>query len=101
MQNTRLVHAFTAAVLAVSSTSFGQSTFGSIVGDVKDGTEAMIGGAVVTLTNIGTNERRETLSDRDGFYQFQNLVPASYRLEAEMSGFRRHVQEPILIEVQR
>src|SRR5260370_1911098 len=79
----------------------GQSTFGSIVGDVRDASDAVIGGASVTLTNLGTNEKHTAQTSKDGFFQFPNLVPASYRLEAELSGFRRFVKEPILVEVQR
>src|SRR5262249_21726588 len=62
---------------------------------------AVIAGAAVTLTNLGTNERHSAVTDRDGFFQFPNLAAASYRLEAEMSGFRRYVREPILLEIQR
>src|SRR5450432_879709 len=78
-----------------------QSAYGSIVGDVKDSSEAVIDGASITLTNLGTNEKHSSVSGKDGFFQFANLSPASYRLEAEMSGFRHYVREPILVEVQR
>jgi hypothetical protein len=78
-----------------------QSTYGSIVGDVKDSSDAVVGGAVLTLTNLATSERHTVTTDKEGFFQFPNLTPASYRLEAQMSGFQRYVKEPILIEVQR
>jgi len=55
----------------------------------------------LTLTNLATSERHSAATDKDGFFQFPNLSPATYRLEAQMSGFQRYIKEPILIEVQR
>ena len=37
-------------------------------------------GAGVTLTNLGTQERRQVQSGADGSYQFLNLIPGSYRV---------------------
>ena len=93
---------FTVVALLVSaSAAWSQSSYGSIVGDVKDSSDAIVIGASVTLTNLGTNEKHKAVSGKDGFFQFANLTPASYRLEAESSGFRRYVREPIVVEVQR
>jgi len=78
-----------------------QSTFGSILGTLSDGTGAVVPGVRVTVTNLVTNERRSTATSTAGLYQFANLLPASYRLEAEMSGFKRFVREPVLLEVQQ
>src|SRR5712692_2893632 len=56
--------------------------------------------AGVTLTNLGTSERRTMQTDEFGNYQFVNLVPAQYKLEVEKAGFRRFTREPIVVEVQ-
>src|SRR5215212_11290564 len=85
--------------LGCAASAFGQSTYGSIVGDVKDASDAVIGGASMTLINLATNEKHTATTARDGFFQFPNLPPASYRLEAEMSGFRRYSRSPIRVEV--
>src|SRR5437867_2288750 len=79
----------------------GQSTFGSIIGSAIDLTGAVVPGVKVTLINLATNEQRSTLTDAGGIYQFLNLPPASYRLQAEMSGFKRFVRESVLVEVQQ
>src|SRR5262245_22786691 len=89
------------AVLLQLPAGFAQSTYGSVVGVVGDSSDAVMPGVAVTLTSLGTNERHSTVSGRDGFYQFQNVMPASYRLEAELAGFRRYVVEPVVVEVQR
>ncbi|MEX2264281.1 MAG: TonB-dependent receptor [Bryobacteraceae bacterium] len=81
--------------------SLAQSTFGSVVGTVRDSSDAVVAGARLRLVNLGTNESHAGTSDREGFFQFGNLTPAAYRLEAEMPGFRRYVRDSILVEVQR
>jgi len=83
-----------------SSTGWGQTFFGSIAGTVLDATAAAVPGAAVTLTNIGTSEKRTMQSDSSGSYRFVNLVPTGYRLEAEKSGFKHFAREPIVVEVQ-
>jgi Carboxypeptidase regulatory-like domain len=75
----------------------GQSTFGSVVGTVSDATDDVIPGARLTLINLATNESRSALADSNGHYQFLNLLPASYRLEAEQSGFKRFLWDRVVV----
>src|SRR5437667_5896351 len=88
------------AWLLVSATSFGQTFYGSIVGDVTDASGGVLPQANVTLANLGTSERRSMLTDSVGFYQFVNLVPGQYKIEVEKTGFRRYARDPITVEVQ-
>lgn len=95
---------FGLVVLALAlwtGTGWGQTFYGSISGTVLDATGAAVPGAAVTLTNLGTSEKRSMETDVTGSYQFVNLVPTRYRIEAEKSGFKRFVREPIVIEVQQ
>lgn len=82
------------------SVAWGQTTFGSIAGSVSDPSGALIPGAQVTLTNLATSERRITPSNRDGLYQFVNLLPGRYRIDVEKPGFKHFIREPIVLEVQ-
>ena len=79
----------TVALALAASSLFGQAFYGSVVGNVTDQSSAVLRGATVTLINQGTQERRQAKSDDNGSYQFLNLVPATYRVEVELSGFRR------------
>src|SRR5258707_6094665 len=91
----------TCAILLLSATTcFGQTFYGSIVGTVTDPSGSAVPQASVTLTNLGTAERRTMTTDSSGNYQFVNLVPGPYKVEVEMSGFRRFVRDPINVEVQ-
>jgi hypothetical protein len=77
-----------------------QTFYGSIVGSVTDATGGAVPQAGVTLTNLGTGERRNMATDGVGNYQFVNLVPGQYKVEVEKAGFRRFAREPITVEVQ-
>lgn len=85
---------------AIAVAGFGQTFYGSMVGNVVDASGSAIPQAAVTLTNVGTADRRMIMTDDAGNYQFLNLVPGRYRLEVERAGFRRFVREPITVEVQ-
>ena len=86
--------------LLAASVSFGQTFYGSIIGSVNDATSGAVPQANVTLTNLGTSERRSMLTDSSGTYQFVNLVPGQYKVEVEKTGFRRFSRDPIAVEVQ-
>ena len=60
-----------------------QTSYGSIVGTVTDPSQSAIPGTTVTLTNIGTSERKTATSDGSGNFQFVNLIPGDYRLDVE------------------
>src|SRR5712671_5666613 len=79
----------------------GQSTYGSITGSVTDPTGAAVTDARVTLTNLGTAEKRTQPTGADGLYSFVNLIPGNYRVEAEKPGFKRVTQEPVVVQVQQ
>src|ERR1051325_11111758 len=91
---------FCIALLLVPA--LGAQTFtGGVSGEVKDSKAAVIPGVVLTLTNLDTNEGRTQVSNEHGLYTFAAVSPGRYRLEAEIRGFKRFVQEPIEVRVQQ
>src|SRR3984957_20653937 len=76
-----------------------QAFYGSLAGRVSDRTGAVVRGASVTLTSLETTEKRAGTTDGAGSYRFVNLVPGSYRVEIETSGFKHFIQEPIDVTV--
>src|SRR3984893_1603964 len=90
-------------VVAFSTCIFvqGQSTYGSITGLITDPSGAAIGDARVTLTNLGTAEKRVQPEGSDGLYSFVILIPGNYRIEVEKQGFKRITQEPVVVQVQQ
>jgi hypothetical protein len=86
-------------ILISSPKAISQTFYGSIIGTVSDATGAVVPGTNVTLTNLGTTEKRMMVTDNAGVYRFVNLLPGKYRVEAEKSGFKRFSREPVVVEV--
>ena len=87
-----LTHALPCLLLIVSLLPlrlFAQSTFGSIVGTVKDSSGAVIPGATVMLTNIGTAAERTVVTDQHGDYSLVNLNPGKYQITVSAAGFEK------------
>ena len=63
-------------------------TLGTITGEVKDSSGAIIPGATVTAQNVATNATREGQSNTSGAYSFPALPPGTYTVKAELQGFK-------------
>jgi hypothetical protein len=82
------VLALVAVVLALMPAGMAQSTFGSIVGTVKDPTGLVLADCVVTVMNQGTSAQRATVSDASGNFTLLNLDPGTYQLTLQAPGFQ-------------
>jgi hypothetical protein len=79
-----------------------QTFFGSIVGAVTDNAAGNnISGATVTLTSVATSGQWTVTTDSNGNYEFVNLVPGTYKLDFEKTGFKHLKREPVTVEVQK
>ena len=63
----------------------------SIQGTVTDSSGAIIPGATLTLTDIGTAKAQTTVSDSQGLYHFNALPPDEFSLVADHAGFAKKV----------
>ncbi len=88
-------------ILTTCSITLGQTTFGSLLGNVKDPSGGIVPGVQVTLTNLATNGKALTTTNADGIYEFVNLQPGTYRLDAEKSGFKHFSRGPIIVQTQQ
>jgi hypothetical protein len=77
------------AALLFSEALNGQSTSGTVLGTVKEASGAVVPGAVVNLTNAGTNAKHSSRTDDTGSYVFANLDVGSYLLTVEAPGFQK------------
>ncbi len=75
--------------------AFAQEFRGTITGRVTDSQAASIPNAKIVVTLINTGGRSQTSTGADGLYTVPFLAPGVYRLEAEASGFKRHVRDGI------
>jgi len=72
-----------------------QSTFGGILGIVRDQSGAVVQGAHVTLVNVGTTALHQTVTDATGNYAFKNVDVGSYQLTFAATGFETESLPPI------
>ena len=86
-------------VVLASQLAFGQ-TFGSIGGETRDSTGAIVAGATVTVVNTGTNATRTVATNDAGEYFFPSLPPGMYTVKAEKAGFKSVVRNQIELQVQ-
>lgn len=66
----------------------GQTITGSITGTVTDPTGAVVPGARVVATNVGTNLTYPGSTNEAGIYNLLFLPPGAYKLTVELSGFK-------------
>ena len=66
-------------------------TTSAIVGQVRDGSGAVVAGATVTIIDRETGMRRSAKTDESGRFNFPQLKPGTYSVTAEAEGFEaRH-----------
>src|SRR5271165_5713617 len=82
-----------------SAPSAAQVVYGSIVGRISDSSGAVVKGASVSVTDLGTGESRISTTNGDGDYRFVNLLPGAYRITIKSVGFRPFSQDPIDVKV--
>jgi hypothetical protein len=66
----------------------GQAVFGSILGTVTDPQGNAVSGAKITVTSVTKNTSYEATSNESGNYAVTHLIPDSYRVHVEATGFK-------------
>ncbi|HZT33367.1 MAG TPA: TonB-dependent receptor [Bryobacteraceae bacterium] len=89
--------AFTFGLFLAASLA-AQDTRGKVQGIVSDSSGAVVVGASVTLINNGTGVRNAQLTNSNGQYLFDFVIPGNYTVTVELTGFRSFVQKNVLVE---
>ncbi len=76
-----------------------QQETATITGVVQDPSGAVIPGANVRLTNLGTNIASSTVTNEAGFYTVTHLKPGPYSVTVEKQGFKKFVQSGVTLQV--
>ncbi len=88
------------ALLAFSTTgSYGQTLYGSLTGNITDGTGAAIPRAKVEVLNMGTSLVKTDLTDERGVYLFSDLLPGTYKITISAPAFGSRVKEGAVISL--
>ena len=74
-------------------------TTGSLSGTITDQANAVVAGATVTLqSNIASGDR-SAVSDSKGNFDFQALLPGTYSITVEASGFKKSIAREIVVSL--
>jgi hypothetical protein len=85
--------------LAGSTLVLGQGTGGRILGRAADSTGAVLANVKVTLVNEATSVSQETQTNSTGDYSFPQVPVGTYRLEFDLTGFKKNVQHGITVDL--
>ncbi|MBS1812264.1 MAG: carboxypeptidase regulatory-like domain-containing protein [Acidobacteria bacterium] len=75
-----------------------QTNRGGVSGTVTDATGAVIPGAKVTVTNLGTNQSQQLVTSADGTYSALSLEPVVYRITVEANGFKKAIVDKVKVD---
>jgi hypothetical protein len=76
-----------------------QNQVSSVQGRVADESGAGMPGVVIIVTNQGSGMFRQVVSTEDGSYFITGITPGTYRMTAELAGFRKYEQADILLTI--
>ena len=86
-------------VLIVVSAVLGQDTRSSISGRILDPQGGAVAGAAVTVRNVDTGVALTYHTNGSGYYEASLLLPGTYDISVEMTGFKRSVQSKFNVPV--
>jgi hypothetical protein len=98
---TRLVLIAAVLLFVGSTASIGQSYYGSLRGVVRDPGGSVVPGATMTLMDQSTNAIRTTVTQADGGYVFNSVIPSTYSVTLEAKGFEKVVHSDVTVSVQQ
>ena len=76
-----------------------QESRGALLGRVTDPSGSVVAGASVKVVNEATNTGAGTTTNQSGNYELPYLLPGMYRLEVELTGFKKFVRSGVELRV--
>ena len=93
----RLVQAVVVVVICTLAT-FAQSNQGGISGTVVDPNGAVVPGATVTITSLGTQKSITLTTSESGVFSTRTLEPVTYSVRVEATGFKKAIMERVKVD---
>src|ERR1700693_5858772 len=88
-----------ALVFCTATLVFPQSATTSLRGTILDPNSLAVADATVSLAGAEIGANLNTRSDKNGFYQFQDLRPGTYVLTVTATGFATNIQSGLVLLV--
>src|SRR5882762_2435420 len=89
----------TVGVLLFSLTLYSQGSYGRILGTVTDQSGGVISGATATIIDKDRGVARTLTTDQAGEYNAPNLIPGTYTVRVDATGFKRVDRQNVVLEV--
>ncbi len=86
-------------VLLCALQALAQTSTATLTGTVRDSSGAVLPGVAITATNTLRNTAQSTISNETGNYVIPVLNPGTYSVSAELTGFKKFLQEGIILQV--
>src|SRR5438876_2829111 len=86
-------------VVSISCNAFAQTGNASLGGGVSDKTKALIPGVTIKATDLNTGVVTSTITNDTGSYNFPTLLPGTYKVSAELTGFKSVVNNNVPLGV--
>jgi hypothetical protein len=102
MSLSRIVAASAAVLLLAlvpGRTAHAQAVYGSLAGTVTDPSAAALPGVTVTATSVERKTVHSGVTNGDGFYLIERLLPGTYEVKAELGGFKAAVVSAARVSV--
>ncbi len=99
MRSLPVVVSLCAVLLLAAEPVAAQILYGSIVGNVKDSSEAAVSGATVTITHKESNQTRQTVTNEVGGYTIPTLPPGTYDVRVTKEGFSAFTQSDVVVTI--
>ena len=99
MRHNRATLSVLCCLLAFAMAGFCQISTGTITGTITDPSGAAVPNVQVTVVQTDTNFESKATTNAEGLYRVPSLIPGTYRLTFESSGFKRLVHDGIQLRV--
>jgi hypothetical protein len=99
LSRTRLAVLLGLAMAWNAPSAWAQAVYGSIAGTVEDSTGAAVPGASVTIKSLERQTEDTVTTNESGRYGKDRLLPGTYTVRAELSGFKPKVVSRAVVNV--
>jgi Carboxypeptidase regulatory-like domain len=89
----------TLGALLICLPVFSQGNFGTVLGTITDQSGGVLAGATVIVTDTQRNTARNLTTNNAGEYVAATLLPGTYTVRAENTGFKTVERQNIVLEV--
>lgn len=96
MKRLRQICFIAISILGLTAMSFAQTESARIQGTVTDATGAVVAGATVKVTSVGTGRQVTATSASDGSFTILSLQPGRYSIEVTATNFKTTKQDVTL-----